>query len=134
MLEFTNLLVVCGDSGLDIPDSVFNLVHYVILVIQIVVPILLIIWGMLDFAKGLTKGKAEDIKAGQKTFISRLIVAVVVFLIVTATTIVIQLVAKVSGNDSGAPNDNTLTSCLCYFTKGADATECAGKTAAGMEQ
>ena len=134
MLNFTNFLVTCGSLDINIPDVVFNIVHYVILIIQIIVPILLIIWGMLDFAKGLTKGKAEDIKAGQKTFISRLIIAVVVFLVVTVTSLVIQLVAKVSGSESGAPSDNTLASCLCYFTKGAGAGECASKTSTDMSK
>lgn len=119
MLDMVNLLadgMKCGDLEFEIPNAVFNLVHYVILIIQIVVPILLIIWGMLDFAKGLTKGKDEDIKAGQKTFISRLIVAIVVFLVVTVVNLMVGIVASVNPDDS--PNENTMTQCINCFVKG----------------
>lgn len=122
MLEMVNILKKCGSLEFDIPDAVFNLVHYVILIIQIVVPILLIIWGMLDFAKGLTKGKDEDIKAGQKTFISRLIVAVVVFLIVTIVNLMVGIVASV--NPDNSPSESTMSNCVACFTQGANGTDC----------
>lgn len=122
MLDMVNMLKSCGSLEFDIPDAVFNLVHYVILIIQIVVPILLIIWGMLDFAKGLTKGKDEDIKAGQKTFISRLIVAVVVFLVVTIVNLMVGIVASV--NPDNTPDKGTMANCVACFTQGANGKDC----------
>ncbi len=121
MLDMVNVLTnyKCGELDFGIPGAVFNLVHYVVLIIQIVVPILLIIWGMLDFAKGLTKGKDEDIKAGQKTFISRLIVAVVVFLVVTVVNLMVGIVANVNADSgNGEPKQSTMTKCISCFVKG----------------
>lgn len=125
MLELINLLNIEGCKslmgGINIPDAIFKLTHYVILVIQIVVPILLIIWGMLDFAKGLIKGKDDEIKAGQKTFISRLIVAVMVFLVVTITRLVVSLVSNLngSGNDKDIQTDGDgFTTCINAFLNG----------------
>ena len=82
--------VLEGDSTLCgnilVPNELFNLVSTIIQMIKIVVPILLIIWGMLDFAKSVVAKKEEDIKKYQKAFVSRLISALVVFLIVTRSS------------------------------------------------
>lgn len=111
-MEFVTLLAACDK----IPAGVFNVVHLIILLIQIAVPILLIIWGMLDFAKAVMGGDEDKIKAGQKLFIKRIIAAVIVFLVITVTTLLINLVGEVGadGVDSG-----TITSCVQRFVKGA---------------
>ena len=111
-MEYVTLLAACDK----IPSGVFNVVHLIILLIQIAVPILLIIWGMLDFAKAVIGGDEDKIKAGQKLFIKRIIAAVIVFLVVTITILVINLVGEVGaeGVDSGS-----ITSCVQKFVKGA---------------
>lgn len=118
MISYTNILASC--AGIEIPNGVFNIVHYIILIIQIVVPILLIIWGMLDFAKGVV-GKDEDtVKAGQKVFIQRLITAIIVFLIVTVVKLVINIVSNVVGSDTseGGFDEGSVTSCINAFVNG----------------
>ena len=108
MLEMFNILdditentTMCG--GIAVPDSLFNLVATIIRIIKIVVPILLIIWGMLDFAKAVISQKEDDIKAGQAKFMKRLIAALIVFLIVT----VVQLAINIVGNLGGEGNDSS---------------------------
>lgn len=91
--------VVCGT--ITIPGTVVGLIRTGIFIIQVVVPILLILWGMLDFAKGIIGQDEDKIKAGQKKFIQRLIAAIIVFLIVT----VVQLVITAVGNLGGSGND-----------------------------
>lgn len=86
--------------GKGIPAPIGTLVHAGVLVIQIVVPILLIIWGMLDFAKGVMAQEEDKIKAGQKKFIQRLIAAVIVFLIVAVVNFVINLVGSLGENSA----------------------------------
>ncbi|MCI9084206.1 MAG: hypothetical protein HFH46_01145 [Bacilli bacterium] len=118
MLELVNLLATEGTTscaGVDIPNGIYNLIHTIILMIQIVVPILLIIWGMIDFAKAIIGGDEDKIKAGQKTFIKRLIAAIVVFLVVTIVSLLISLVGSL-----GAENvqKDTITECLDHFIKG----------------
>lgn len=110
MLNLINVLNYCtelfpagegGDAG--IPEGIGNVIHLIVVAIQVVVPILLIIWGMIDFAKAIIGQDEDKIKAGQKTFIKRLIAAVVVFLIVTIVQLAINLAASIGGegNDSG---------------------------------
>ena len=79
------------------------MVATIIKMIKIVVPILLIIWGMLDFAKSVVAQDEEKTKAGQKVFMKRLIAAAVCFLIVTIVQLVINIVGSVGGegNESG---------------------------------
>lgn len=87
-----------------IPEGIGNVVHLIVIAIQVVVPILLIIWGMIDFAKAIIGQDEDKIKAGQKTFIKRLIAAVVVFLIVTIVQLAINLAASVGGTGNDASN------------------------------
>ncbi len=112
MLNFANVLAV--DFCSQVPEGVFGVVGLIISGIQIVVPILLIIWGMIDFAKAITKSDEDEIKKGQKTFIKRLIAAAIVFLVVTIVRLVVQLVGQV-----GADGFNqSIWSCVQAFING----------------
>lgn len=99
-MNLVNFLVSCSTNGgsIEIPDSIANLLKTIIFVIQVVVPVLLILWGMLDFAKGVIGSDEDKIKAGQKKFIQRLIAAAIVFLIVTIVQVVITTVGNISGD------------------------------------
>ena len=54
---------------------------YVVKVIQIIVPIVLIIWGSIDLIKSIISGDEKKISAARKPFIQRLVSAVIVFLL-----------------------------------------------------
>lgn len=99
-MDLINVLDYCtnlihGVSGGGIPDAVGNLIHLAFVLIQVVVPILLIIWGMLDFAKSVVAKKEDDIKKYQKNFISRLISALIVFLIVVIVQFAVSVMNSV---------------------------------------
>lgn len=89
LLDVSN---ICKMVGSDIS----NFVHNIIIVIKIAVPIILVIFGMLDFAKGVVASKEDEIKKGQHTFIKRLIGGACVFLMISLTQLVIGLVDKES--------------------------------------
>lgn len=88
--EVINNTTLCG--GIAIPNTLFNFVSTVIKLIKVTVPILLIIWGMFDFAKSVIAKKEDDIKSHQKAFIWRLVSAVIVFLMITIVQLVVNLV------------------------------------------
>ena len=98
-----------------IPEGIGNVVHLIVIAIQVVVPILLIIWGMIDFAKAVIGQDEEKIKAGQKTFIKRLIAALIVFLIVTIVQLAINLAASVGGTGNDA---NSAWNCASSLING----------------
>ena len=86
---------ICSNVGVEI--STF--VHNIILVIKIAVPIVLIIFGMIDLGKGVVASKEDEIKKGQNTFIKRLVAGVVVFFMISITQLVISLIDKESGGE-----------------------------------
>jgi hypothetical protein len=99
-------------AGVEIDNKIPNTVHKIILLIQIAVPILLVIFGMMDMMKGIMAQKDDEIKKGQQTFVKRLLAAVLVFFVVSIVKLVVNFVAD---------NDDDITSCMNYFLNGIDA-------------
>ena len=117
--EIATTSTICG--GIEIPNTAFNMVALVIKIIKIAVPILLVIFGMLDFAKSVVAKKEEDIKQYRKNFIARLISAVAVFLVITVTQLVIGLVNGVE-KQSNVEGQTTgdIWACCKKFINGVD--------------
>lgn len=100
------LYKVCSDvftSGM--PAKLANIIQMVVLTIQVAVPILLIIWGMLDLGKAVVAQKEDEIKKGQQTFVKRIIAAAIVFFVFTITDLLIGLVAD-------STDKSTITTCI----------------------
>ena len=106
---------------------ILNVVRLVLNIIQWVVPIVLILMGTIDLVKAVTQSKEDDIKKAQKTLISRVIAAVVVFLVPVIVGVIMGLIGtaeykacwaqakgevnikdydKTSTNDSNGNNSN----------------------------
>lgn len=68
-----------GKTG--IPGDIVSIIHYVYLGIQVVVPIILIIFGMIELGKAIAAQKEDEIKRAQSSFLKKLIIAVIVFLV-----------------------------------------------------
>lgn len=101
-----------GEPG--IPSKIAYTIAFIVKLIQFAVPILLIIWGMLDLGKAVMAQKEDEIKKGQNTFIKRLIAAIIVFFIVSIVKLVIGLFA---GNSD-------ITNCLTAVLNCDDADNC----------
>ena len=71
-------------------------VHNIITLIKIAVPVVLVVFGMLDLGKGVVASKEDEIKKGQQTFIKRLLAGVIVFFIISITQLVISVIDKES--------------------------------------
>jgi len=99
--------------GAKIDVKIANTVHYIILAILIVVPILLVIFGMLDLAKSVIAQKEDEIKKGQHTFVKRLISAAIVFFVIAVVKLLISFVA-----DDG----QGIMECANCFLNGANST------------
>lgn len=102
-----------GVFGTTIPSAIPYLVTMIINVIKIVVPILLIIFGMLDLGKAVTGQKEDEIKKGQQLFFKRAVAAVMVFLVVAIVQLFIGVIAN-STSDENTDNSN-VWSCVNYF-------------------
>ena len=100
--------------------KIVNVVHGVILVIQIAVPIVLVIFGMLDLFKGISAQKEDEIAKGRQMFIKRIIAAALVFFVVAIVKLLVGFVAD--------DNDPNIISCFNCFVNGADSASghCSG--------
>ncbi len=115
-LDLINVLASADSACGQIPDGIFNLTSLVIMAIQVIVPILLIIWGMIDFVKAVIGGDENKIKDAQKVFIRRLIAAVIVFLMVTIVKLLVNLVGQIGGED--VENTDSIWNCVDQFING----------------
>lgn len=104
------VLDVCANylGGSGIPSKLANIVFLVVRGIQVFVPILLIIWGMLDLGKAVMAQKDDEIKKGQQTFLKRLVAAVLVFFVIAITRLVIGLFAP----ENGGSGSGSLLGCM----------------------
>ena len=98
--------------GAAIDVKIANTVHTIILAIQIAVPVLLVIFGMIDLFKAVMASKEEEIKKGRQTFVKRLITAVIVFFVIAVVKFLISFVA----------DDDGIMTCANCFLNGADKT------------
>lgn len=105
----------CG--GINVPVQIAHIIGLAIQVIKIAVPILLIIWGMLDLGKAVMAQKEDEIKKGQQTFLKRLMAAAIVFFVVVIAEFLVGLLAKDDTEKS------TITGCIDKIV------DCANKSA-----
>ncbi len=108
--DITGCSTMLPDLKIDV--KIANAVHTIVLVIQIAVPVLLVIFGMLDLFKGITAQKEDEIKKGQQTFIKRLISAAIVFFIIA----IVKLLISFASGDEG------IMTCASCFLNGANET------------
>lgn len=105
-----------GNKTISFDPKLPDTIHVIILVLQIAVPVLLVIFGSIDFVKAITSQKDDEIKKGQKTFISRIIAGVIVFFVFAIVKLVVSLAA---GDDS-----STILNCADCFLNGSSTKEC----------
>lgn len=125
MLNLINVLEVTEEAttmcmGIEVPNTLFNTVATVINIIKIAVPLLLIVWGMLDFAKAIIAKKEDDIKSHQKMFVSRVISAVLVFFIIFVVQLVFSTLDKVETKSGDASDTGSVWDCTKKFINGVD--------------
>lgn len=87
----------CGSGFINhIPRYVPKLVNIVYLVIQVAVPIVLVIVGMINLLKAVTSSKEDDMKKAQMLFVKQLIYGALVFFAFVLTKLVISVAADAS--------------------------------------
>lgn len=103
--------VTCGDEVI-LPKQLPNITNFFINIILVVTPIVLIVMGMIDLAKGVIGSDEEKIKKGRKTFFKRIISALCVFFVV--------LIVKFVVNVIDGENRASALDCVNCFLNGED--------------
>ena len=99
--------------GAAIDAKIANVVHTVILLIQIAVPIILVIAGSIDLLKATTAAKEDEITKGRKMLVKRLITAALVFFIIAIVKLLVSFVA-------GAGESKNILDCFNCFINGTE--------------
>ncbi len=101
--------IQCGDTAF--PLLAADITSTVIFIIQLVVPILIVVLGSLDFLKAVASQKEDEIKKGFPTFIKRLIAGIIVFFVVVIVKTIIGLVVP-------ADDKTSILACTDCFVTG----------------
>ena len=80
-----------GNKIVDRPASIRYLVNQVLTYVRIIVPIIILVLGSIDFAKAMLAGKEDEMKKAQKTFIMRLVAGALVFMAPMIVNVVMSL-------------------------------------------
>ena len=113
LLDATKVYATCGGLGVSMDTMIPELTNTAVTIIKIVIPVILIFFGMLDLGKAVMAQKEDEIKKGQQMFVKRLVAAVIVFLVFVIVQTVVSLVS----------NDSNITSCSKCFIN-ADENAC----------
>ena len=97
-------------ANVQIDTKFTTITSAIILIIQVAVPIILVILGMMDLMKGVMAQKEDEIKKGQQMFVKRLIAAALVFFVVAIVKLVITFVAD--------DKDGNIINCANCFING----------------
>lgn len=104
--------VTCGGGILTLDSLIPDMTSLIVTLIKIGIPVLLIIFGMLDLGKAVMAQKEDEIKKSQMLFVKRLLSAALVFFVVVIVQLVFNLVAK--GQDQKAG----IWDCISCFISG----------------
>ncbi len=83
--------------------NIWQIVGYVLLVFKVVIPILLIVFGMLDLGKAVIASKSDEVKKAATSLAFRAVGGVAIFLIPTIISLIMGFISDFQ--TSGAKDD-----------------------------
>ena len=72
-----------------------EIINSIMSIIRIIIPILLVVFGILDFSKATFAGKEDEMAKNRKRFINRIIAALIVFLVPMFVNLLLTLANEV---------------------------------------
>lgn len=93
-------------------EPIITLLKKVVSLLQWGIPIILILFGMIDLGKAVISSKEDEMKKAQSTLLKRVVYAIAVFLVVTVVSFAMGLVGSNDWKDCwknvGAGNVNSV--------------------------
>ena len=108
--------LTCGGLDFTFSNTIPHITSLAITIIMIAVPVLLVIFGMIDMGKAITAQKEDEIKKGQQTLIKRIVAAAIVFFVIIMVKLLLSIVAPGTGAD--AERNNSIVGCFDCFVNG----------------
>ena len=118
------ILDLCSDEML----VVVGAVKTIFTLIQIAIPGVLIVLGTIDMFKAMAAGDEKKTKEAQKTFVRRLIYAVVAFLIPFIIRLVFSFVANNIGAEEGKTGQTAYNEFFACWNGKASTTSTSGSS------
>ena len=95
--ETLNADTLCGEEGGLTP--IFDLLGKAFQLLLIGIPVLLVIFGLIDLGKAVMAGEDKEIKAAQKMLLKRAIYTLLAFLLLGIVKAVLKLVSTEEANE-----------------------------------
>lgn len=99
----TDYSTICSTEGSF--KDIWNLVGIAVQFLLIGIPVILVLFGLMDLGKAVMAGKDEEIKGAQKLLIKRIIYTIVAFLLIA----IVKGVLTIAGGDQAG---SVVTKCL----------------------
>ena len=90
-------------------QGVFTTIGWVFFIAKILIPIVLIIFGSIDFGKAMLSNKDDEIKKSAKSLVMRAVAGVIIFFVPTLLNFVVELIG---GDDLYNGTFATCTHCM----------------------
>ncbi len=120
-------LTMTGEPGIGTANGFCNgtanlwqIIGYILLIFKIAIPVLLIIFGMIDLGKAVIASKDDEIKKATTALVKRAIASVFIFLLPTIIGFIMTIITDFTNNAQAdfnvckdcitSPNGNTCKS------------------------
>ena len=129
MLDLFSIL----KCSIEIEPIVPAFTHLIVSMVKVIIPIILIAFGMIDLAKAVMSNDDKVMKEAQTKLIKRIIYAVIIFFVVAIVQFVFSTLAQAGSdaNDQTTVDGNDISGCInCFINNkgcgsGDDKTEAA---------
>ncbi len=88
-------------------SNIWSILGYIVMVFKIIIPLLLIVFGMVDLGKAVVSSDEKAISKAVSTLIKRFIAAVVVFFIPTLVSAIFNVLGILNSSEY-----NTCVQCV----------------------
>lgn len=95
-----------------IGDNTIGIIQELYKYLKILVPMIIILMGTLDFIKVVTIGKEEDMKKAQSNFIKRIVVGIVFFIVPVLVSVILKISGITEAYDFGSKDSDAI---FCIF-------------------
>lgn len=110
-LTLVDDIVIGTENGFCVATAnIWQILGYVLLVFKIVIPLLLILFGIIDLGKAVIASKDDEIKKATTSLVKRAIASVIIFLLPTIVTFIIGIVSDFK--DTAKADYNICKTCI----------------------
>ena len=116
MLGF-DLASFCGQAG-----DILQFVGYILTLVKVAIPLVIVIYGIMDLGKAVVASKEDEIKTGAKRLLWRAVAGVAIFFIPSIVMWLFGTIGQYTTGSQGFDNCKTciLTPWSCATTGGSE--------------